>query len=137
MKHKVLIVEDTEAYQMIYRHWLENCPHGGFEVIVADNTTDAEFLIKTGNPHCVILDWILDNEDGFVFLHRMKEHQKCPPIIFITCAYTAALKANVMALGAAACFDKLKLDCDQFCLAVLALSRKPTDEKIGCCDDQS
>jgi CheY-like chemotaxis protein len=116
---KILIIDDNATHRLIYRTWLEKSSGIDYQVIEAPNAKEGTVAIITEQPDCVVLDFIMRGEDGFQMLYQIKHDlPECPPIIFVTCALTEDMKRNVIALGAYGCFDKSKLNQEEFCKAV-------------------
>jgi DNA-binding NarL/FixJ family response regulator len=116
---KILLIDDNATHRLIYRVWLEKTED--YTVIEASDTKAGTEAVIRERPDCVILDFMMNGENGFQMLHQIKKDiPDCPPIIFVTCAFTESMKRNVMALGAYACFEKSKLDQAELCKVVNA-----------------
>jgi DNA-binding response OmpR family regulator len=110
----VLIIDDDANHRLIYRLWLEK-GEIPYRVIEAENTRDGMKLVITENPACVILDYMMKGESGFVMLHELeKSCVETPPVIFVSCAMTEELRRNALALGAVECFEKSLLNEGEF-----------------------
>ncbi len=67
---KILIVEDNPDMQVIYKDMLEDI----YNIIIVDNTGDAEVVLRTEDIKLMILDIVLPGENGDDFLVRIKEN---------------------------------------------------------------
>jgi CheY-like chemotaxis protein len=103
----ILIIDNEEAHRIIYRSQIEVLCPGRFHVLETDNSRDALQIIIKEKPVCIILDYMLNGENGMQIVHQFKRDiPHCPPILMVTCAMTRELRADVMALGAEDCLLK-------------------------------
>jgi CheY-like chemotaxis protein len=104
----ILIIDDNPDHRMIYRIWLEAA---GYAVIEASDGAEGVQKIIIERPDCILVDYMIGAEDGFVLIHQtVRDLPECPPMILLTCALTEALDRNSIAVGAFACFDKSTLE---------------------------
>jgi len=77
---KVLIIDDTQFYQTVYRQRLLS---EGFSVLVASNGTEGLKVLFKERPAVVLLDLVMDGMDGYKVLHivRSQPEVKDIPII--------------------------------------------------------
>lgn len=77
---KVLIIDDTQFYQTVYRQRLLS---EGFSVLVAQNGVEGLQLLFKERPALVLLDLIMDGMDGYKVLHiiRSQPEVKDIPVI--------------------------------------------------------
>ena len=82
-KCTILTVEDEPAISDILR---VNLSFAGYNVISANNVTQAENLIKTKIPGLIILDWMLPGTSGATFAKRLRNDIRTQnvPIIMLT-----------------------------------------------------
>lgn len=66
---KVLIIDDTQFYQTVYRQRLLS---EGFSVLVAQNGVEGLQLLFKERPALVLLDLIMDGMDGYKVLHIIR-----------------------------------------------------------------
>ena len=80
---KVLIVDDEFAIRDMLRKALEIAD---FEVIEAENISDAHGLIVDERPNIVLLDWMLPGGSGVELLRRLKRDETTRelPVIMLT-----------------------------------------------------
>lgn len=116
----VLVIDDNPTHRLINRKWLELLRPGLFRVTEAENAAEGVARIAGDSPDCVLLDFIMQGDDGFQTLHQLRTLVGCPPVIFLTCALTPELKRNALALGAYACFDKSAVTGEELVDAVAA-----------------
>ena len=82
-KCTILTVEDEPAISDILR---VNLSFAGYDVISANNVTQAENLIKTRIPGLIILDWMLPGTSGPTFSKRLRNDKRTQniPVIMLT-----------------------------------------------------
>ena len=78
---KILIVDDDEHIQRLYKEELED---EGYKVIIAGTGKEALELFEKENPDIVTLDILMPDIDGISLLRKMKEKQPKIPIIMST-----------------------------------------------------
>ncbi len=80
---KILLVEDEAAIREMTMMALER---GGYEVIEAEDTQQAERILTDGLPDLVLLDWMLPSGSGIELARRMRrdEYTREVPIIMLT-----------------------------------------------------
>lgn len=79
-KLHALIVDDDHKIRKLLLQFLEK---NNFHVSQADNTLQAETIINQKNPDIVLLDIMMDGEDGITFCRRIREYFN-KPIIMLT-----------------------------------------------------
>jgi len=77
----ILIVDDEEAARYGIHRALQRENYDLFE---AGNTSEARTVIKSHNPHLILLDVNLPGEDGLHFLQELSTEENHPPVIIIT-----------------------------------------------------
>ena len=94
---KVLVVEDDEVTQRLFKRFLER---NGYEVSTADNGLDAFDLAVKEQPHLVLLDLMMPKLDGFGFLQLLRK-SAVPhlPVIVTSALADAERKSQAIALG--------------------------------------
>lgn len=75
---KILLVDDEDSIRLVYE---EEFKEEGYEVIAADNGTDALALFKNDTPDLVILDIQMPGMSGIEVLRRMKTIDSSIPVI--------------------------------------------------------
>jgi len=82
MKGKVLLVDDTEFYQKLYK---TNLLSEGYVVTTANNGLEALKAIAVERPDIILLDLVMPVMDGFKFLVTIKADAKLkgiPVVVF-------------------------------------------------------
>lgn len=104
-KKIVLVVEDNENINSIYKKTLENA---GFEVFFALTGNQCSNLIKQHKPNLVLLDIMLEGKkNGFDVLGTLKGDDKTKNIpIFVMTNLGENHKKEALDLGAARFFVK-------------------------------
>jgi DNA-binding response OmpR family regulator len=97
LKPRVLVVEDDDVTQTLFRRYLER---SGFEVAVANNGLDAFAITAERPPDAVILDLMMPKMDGFGFLQALRASPAADlPVIVTSALADAERKAQALALG--------------------------------------
>lgn len=74
---KVLIIDDTQFYQAVYRQRLLS---EGFSVLVADNGIEGLKILFRERPILVLLDLVMDGMDGYKVLHIIRSQPEIKDI---------------------------------------------------------
>ncbi len=100
---KALVVDDSSLNRQVIVEYLK---HKDILTIEAEDGEQALQLIKTEQPHIILLDLIMPVMDGFEVLEYLKKENNTIPVIVIT----AYLKGNTfqrcMELGAKGFLNK-------------------------------
>lgn len=96
---KVLIIEDTQFYQTVYRQRLLSA---GFSVLVADNGVEGLKILFKERPVLVLLDLVMDGMDGYKVLHiiRSQPEIKDIPVIVSSVRGTPDEVSRAIDMGA-------------------------------------
>ena len=78
---KIMVVDDEKDFLFTMQYWLKS---KGYEVKTANNGLKALDLVKTFNPHLMLLDVKMPGIDGIETLRRIREFNKELPVIIIT-----------------------------------------------------
>ena len=85
MNHKprILVVEDEPAIAELIA---VNLQHGGFEVVVAQDSVTAQRALDATLPDAILLDWMLPGQSGLSLARhwRKQERTKSIPILMLT-----------------------------------------------------
>ena len=95
-KYKILIVEDENNIQTFVSALLEA---NGYQAITAKTCAEAEMLYTSHLPDLIILDLGLPDQDGSVFLARLREKDTVP-VIVLSARNRETDKVNALDLGA-------------------------------------
>jgi len=98
-KKKIMIVEDDSALGMMYKAKLESV---GYEIILADNGSDAIKIAQEDSADLILLDVIIPQLDGFSVLTELKKNPKTKgiPVIMSTNLGTDEDRKKGESLGA-------------------------------------
>lgn len=77
-KYKILVVEDDGHIQTLLQALLESA---GFKVILAGSGSSAQVMCASYIPDLIILDLGLPDQDGIVFLKKLREESAIPVIV--------------------------------------------------------
>lgn len=82
-KKKILLAEDDQFILGMYSEKMRNL---GFEVIVAEDGSEAVKLAKERKPDIMLLDIVMPKMDGFEVLKAIKENEELKeiPVILLT-----------------------------------------------------
>ena len=94
-----MIVEDDSALGMMYKAKLESV---GYEIILADNGSDAIKIAQEDSADLILLDVIIPQLDGFSVLTELKKNPKTKgiPVIMSTNLGTDEDRKKGESLGA-------------------------------------
>ena len=93
--YTILIIEDDEA---ICRELQMLLQKQGYEAICWNMQEDIRELVKTHDPHIILLDINLPQMDGFTVCSQLRSFSKVP-IIFVTSRYTDMDELCSMQMG--------------------------------------
>ncbi len=82
-RKSILIVEDESAIRQMVRYALEAA---SFKIIEAQNTAEAELILKKQKPHLILLDWMLPGCSGVKYIEKLKANPltRIIPVIMLT-----------------------------------------------------
>jgi two-component system chemotaxis response regulator CheY len=107
MSKRVLLVDDDPLIQRLYGHFLSSA---SIEVMLASGGREALKLLETENPDAIVMDIIMDDQDGLTTLREIKKREslKNIPVIIITSNIQAnsLFQQEARAAGAAAFLTK-------------------------------
>lgn len=93
--YTILIIEDDEAICKELQMLLQK---QGYEAVCWDLQEDIRELVKTHNPHIILLDINLPQMDGFTICSQLRSFSKVP-IIFVTSRNTDMDELCSMQMG--------------------------------------
>ena len=102
MKSKILIIEDDPIIQTELVTLLDG---NGYEVSAATDFTSVIQMVKTFQPHLVLLDIKLPQTNGFTLCSQIRSFSNVP-IIFVTSCTTDMDELNSIMLGGDAFITK-------------------------------
>jgi len=80
-KYKILLVEDEKDLVITLRDKLES---EDFSVTTAWNGKEGQSIAETGDFHCIVLDVMLPQRDGFQVCRNLREQGINTPVIMLT-----------------------------------------------------
>mgnify|MGYP002785237047 CR=1 FL=1 len=105
----ILIVDDSKSDRKLYKSWLQAAGKQ-YRIIEADNARGGFDAFIEHQPQCIILDFMMYGADGFQLLAALRrDHDKLPPIIFISAMHNDVLAQTAGAQGVFCSLDKNKL----------------------------
>jgi len=108
MAYTVLVVDDEEGIRQSLGDILED---EGYEVISAENGSDALSIIETDSPDLVFLDIWLPDRDGIEILEEIRTKKPTLPVVMISGHATIDLAVKATRIGAYDFLEKpLSLD---------------------------
>ena len=99
MRHKVLLVDDTDFYRKLYHAKLAS---EGYEVTVAQNGAEAIMSLGKAPPDVILLDLMMPIMDGYKVLEAMKNDEKLKeiPVVVFTAKGASDEIDKAFAMGA-------------------------------------
>jgi CheY-like chemotaxis protein len=97
---KILIVDDDPATLLVASMALQYT--GGYEVLLANNGTDAIECAKENRPDAILMDMVMHDLDGLSVLHTLRDQAETGsiPIIFHTAQTNPTEIRNLLSSGA-------------------------------------
>ena len=95
-KYKILIVEDEKNIQTFIKALLEA---NGYQVITAESAEEAYMMFSSHFPDLIILDLGLPDEDGSVFLERVRQ-KDITAVMVLSARSEESEKVKMLDLGA-------------------------------------
>lgn len=104
-RHRILLVDDDEDLRLGLQVRLTAC---GFQVDCAEDGAHAIHAVDQQKPDVIILDLTMPATGGFRVLDWLKGHAAVAniPVIVVTARDAICYKADALAAGAAAFFQK-------------------------------
>lgn len=93
---KILIIDDTQFYQAVYRQRLLS---EGFSVLVANNGIEGLKILFKERPALVLLDLVMDGMDGYKVLHIIRSQPEVKDIPVIVSSVKGASHEVDRAIG--------------------------------------
>jgi DNA-binding response OmpR family regulator len=122
---KILIVEDDEILQRMYKQRLES---EGYEVFVARDGREGLLLAQTKGPDLVLLDIMLPGGmNGFDVLEQLKKDEKTKDVLVLVLTNLESEEKTAKEIGAFDYLVKANTKPDQVVAKVkelLSLSKK-------------
>lgn len=100
----VLLCDDEPSIRLLFRTAIEQL---GFEVVEVPTAEACLAAVGDRAPEAVILDLYLADGDGLGLLPRLTEAHPATPVFVVSAHAGREVFDQALALGAAACFEKL------------------------------
>ncbi len=97
MPEKILVVDDEQDIVKVLSKILELA---GYEVISATSGSEAMQSVRAGNPHLVLLDYMMPDMTGLEVLKKIKEYSEETYVVMVTGRGSEEVAASVMKAGA-------------------------------------
>lgn len=91
----ILVVDDDPSIVELLSDFLEN---DHFQVVTANDTTEAWTLFQQNTVHCIVLDIMMPGQDGFELCRRIRKESKVP-ILFLSARSDDVDKIRGLTLG--------------------------------------
>jgi two-component system OmpR family response regulator len=96
-KRRILVVDDEDNLRTMLVAALK---FEGYDVVEAVDGRAGLEMVKSAQPHLLVLDVMMPNMDGFAMLKRLRETGHRTPVIFLTARDTSADAVQGLTLGA-------------------------------------
>jgi len=93
---RILLVDDDREVLHVNSEFLKG---KGYQVMTAESAKDAIKLVKDFSPHCIVLDVMMPEMDGFEALENLRKHTQVP-VLFLTGRTEEADRIQGLTLGA-------------------------------------
>ena len=106
MTHRILVVEDNLVNRELLCVWLET---EGYDVSSAEDLKAAFAAVQSHQPHAVLLDIQLGDEDGADFATWVRQQDSSlreVPIIAVTAHAMTTERQRILQAGCNACISK-------------------------------
>jgi CheY-like chemotaxis protein len=115
-RKKILVIDDSETNLVLLKAVLEDA---GYEVELAESAKKAHSLFDRVKPDLILLDLLMPNEDGFMFLSKMDNGSAdfLTPVIVVTAYANEENKQKAKGLGAKDIIEK-PIDIPEFLLKI-------------------
>ena len=104
-RKKILVVDDSETNLVLLKAVLEDA---GYEVIMAEGSKDAFYYFKNEYFDLILLDLLMPQEDGFMFMEKLRNgYVKIEvPVIVVTAYANVKNEQRAKSLGAQEVIEK-------------------------------
>ncbi len=90
-KKRILLIEDDRSLQITLRYLLEDM---GYEIVVAENHSQARAAIAQGRYDVAIVDYFLDNIPSTDLIALLRSSYPGMPVLCSTAAYAEQIKLH-------------------------------------------
>ena len=115
-RKKILVIDDSETNLVLLKAVLEDA---GYEVLLAGSSKDAYYYFDNDRPDLILLDLLMPQEDGFMFMEKLKNGytQLEVPVIVVTAYANRENEEKAKALGAQDVIEK-PIDIPEFLIKI-------------------
>jgi two-component system cell cycle response regulator DivK len=138
VKQRILVVEDNQLSRELLCDWLET---EGYEARYAEDLKTAFAAVQTHQPHAVLLDVQLSDDDGLSLASWIRQQPRLHhiPVIAVTAHAMVTEQQRILQAGCNMCISKpvdfgLLRDQLQLWLAATATSRSSARPDAETCD---
>ncbi|MDI6786529.1 MAG: response regulator [bacterium] len=103
MKSKILIIDDEKNVRISLKNLLKDY---GYQIFLAEKLVEAERILLAEEINLVILDIVLNKEDGLNWLRKMYGRKKYCPTIVISGNSNAKIIKEAKEIGAIGILEK-------------------------------
>jgi len=104
-RKKILVIDDSETNLILLKAVLEDA---GYEVLLAGSSKDAFYYFENDRPDLILLDLLMPQEDGFMFMEKLKNgytHLEVP-VVVVTAYANRENEEKAKGLGAQDVIEK-------------------------------
>jgi two-component system phosphate regulon response regulator PhoB len=128
---RILVVEDEPAIAELIA---VNLQHGGFDVVIAQDSVTAQRELDTSLPDAILLDWMLPGQSGLSLARqwRKNERTRSIPILMLTARGDESDKIEGLDAGADDYITK-PFSTQEMLARIRAVLRRRAPESSGDC----
>ena len=97
---KLLIIDDSEDDQLLYRRCLQKDTATSYDILEAIDGEEGLRQIQKSSPHCVLLDYSLPGHNGIEVLKHIREEYPFVPVVMLTGQGNEAIAVQAIHEGA-------------------------------------
>jgi len=115
-RKKILVIDDSETNLVLLKAVLEDA---GYEVLLAGSSKDAFYSFENDRPDLILLDLLMPQEDGFMFMEKLRNGyaQLEVPVIVVTAYANRENEEKAKSLGAQDVIEK-PIDIPEFLVKI-------------------
>jgi CheY-like chemotaxis protein len=115
-RKKILVIDDSETNLVLLKAVLEDA---GYDVLMAGGAKDALDFYNNDKPDLILLDLLMPEEDGFMFMEKLKngDVEMKVPVIVVTAYANRENTERAKTLGAEDIIEK-PIDIPEFLVKI-------------------
>jgi CheY-like chemotaxis protein len=115
-RKKILVIDDSETNLVLLKAVLEDA---GYDVLMAGGSKDAFQFYQKDKPDLILLDLLMPEEDGFMFMQKLKNGstEMNVPVIVVTAYANRENQERAKDLGARDIIEK-PIDIPEFLMKI-------------------